>query len=114
MSKRAKILAVDFDGTLCKHDYPEIGPPTPVLSYVKQKKSEGWKIILWTCRGGEDLQEAIDWCKRIWGLEFDAINEDLPEIKEGSFGKTKSCKVFADLYLDDRNISIKEAIDGIS
>ena len=96
------IIAVDFDGTLCYHRYPDIGEAKSwVIDELKKKIVEGHKIILWTCRDGIMLDKAVAWCKD-WGVVFDAVNEDLPEIKD-SF-KYKSCKVYADVYLDDRNI----------
>lgn len=49
----AKVIAVDFDGTLCECKYPDIGAPvTPVIEYVKERKAAGDIVILWTCRGG--------------------------------------------------------------
>ena len=99
-----RIIACDFDGTLCEHKYPAIGEPKKniINLFIKMRRS-GYKIILWTCRGGEYLDEAIKWCKK-FGLEFDAVNDDLPEIK--SFNKLpKSCKVYADFYFDDKNVT---------
>lgn len=55
----------------------------------------------WTCRVGERLQEAVEWC-RGYGLEFDAVNENLPEIIE-CFG-TDTRKVCADIYIDDKMV----------
>jgi predicted mannosyl-3-phosphoglycerate phosphatase (HAD superfamily) len=100
------ILAIDFDGTLVKHAYPAIGEPNTHLIYkLKKLQEKGHKLILWTCRDKEELVEAVEWCKLI-GLIFDAVNDDLPEIKK-SF-KNKSLKIYADIYLDDRNISIQD------
>ncbi len=99
------IIAVDFDGTLCEHDYPEIGKPNiPLIVWLKKKQRQGAQLILWTCRSGRELEEAIDWAEIECGLVFSAVNEDLPEIKNSKFGQTKSCKVFAHLYIDDKNI----------
>ena len=99
-----KIIAVDFDGTLCENCYPDIGSArTEVIEYVKNEKQNGAKIILWTCRADELLEEAVEWC-RYHGLEFDAINENLPEIIEAFGGDTR--KVYADEYIDDRNLII--------
>jgi hypothetical protein len=99
------IICVDFDGTLCEHMFPKIGKPyTWVIEKLKIRKQLGDKLILWTCRDGKPLEEAIVWCKQ-FGLEFDAVNDDLPEIK-GSF-TFKSKKVYGDVYLDDRNITME-------
>lgn len=100
-----KIIAVDFDGTLCENCYPDIGSArTEVIEYVKNEKQNGVKIILWTCRSGDLLKEAVDWCKNNHGLEFDAVNENLPEIIKIFGGDTR--KIFAHEYIDDRNLII--------
>lgn len=103
------IIGIDFDGTLVKHDYPDIGEPNTKLIYKLKKLRElGHKVILWTCRDKKELEEAIEYCASV-GLIFDAVNDDLPEIKQ-SF-KNKSHKVYADIYLDDRNVSIEEFLN---
>ena len=91
------IVAVDFDGTLSlDSQYPNIGRFNTCLYEALMKlKGIGWSIVLWTCREGKELKEAVEWCK-MNGLEFDAINENPSHV---SF---KSRKVVADLYVDDR------------
>lgn len=96
------ILAVDFDGTLVENKFPSIGKPDYIISgMVKTYQNMGWKIILWTCRTGQTLQEAVDFCKEQLDLEFDAVNDNLPEVQQ-YFGESTR-KVFANMYLDDRN-----------
>lgn len=103
-----KIIAVDFDGTLCTHSFPCLGLPIkPIIDYILKEKAKGSKIILWTCRNGSLLQEAVEW-SREQGIEFDAVNDDIPELKLVEFGKVKSCKVYADEYLDDKAREIFE------
>ena len=101
------IIAVDFDGTLVEDKFPLIGSPNPVLiDYLKQQKSIGAKLILWTCRNGTALDNAVQFC-RFLGLEFDAVNENLPEVKTLFGGDTR--KVYADIYLDDKfTLFVKE------
>lgn len=97
-----KIIAVDFDGTLCENKWPEIGEPKwNVIDYISQEYIEGAKIILWTCREGRDLTQALLWCMR-QGLIFDAVNENLPEIIE-EFGSDRR-KIFAHEYIDDKAV----------
>ena len=94
------IIAVDFDGTLCESIWPGIGAPnTELIKTLKERKAKGDKIILWTCREGDKLKEAIDWCKDK-GLEFDAVNDNLQERKE-HWGNNPR-KIFADEYWDDK------------
>lgn len=98
------IYAVDFDGTLCIDQYPQIGEPRPsVIAFVKAERARGAKLILWTCRCGADLSAALEWCAER-GLTFDAVNENLPE----HIAKyNNDCrKVYADRYIDDRSIFI--------
>lgn len=96
------VIAVDFDGTLCEDKFPEIGAEIPLrVLTVKYMQQIGIKTILWTCRNGKPLEEAVEWCKQ-HGLEFDAINENLPEVKEKWGGDTR--KVWCDYYIDDKNM----------
>ena len=106
-----KIYAIDFDGTLCKNKYPNIGTPIQkVIDFVKDIKDKGNKIILWTCRTDDKLDEAIEWCKD-QGIEFDAINENLPEQIEKFGGDTR--KVNADYYIDDKVITIGDILNEV-
>lgn len=91
------IVAVDFDGTLSlDSQYPDIGQfNTPLYKALMRLRSIGWSIVLWTCREGKELKEAVVWCANN-GLEFDAINENPSHVP------FKSRKVVADMYIDDR------------
>ena len=91
------IVAVDFDGTLSLDaQYPNIGRfNTRLYEALMKLKGIGWSIVLWTCREGKELKEAVEWCANN-GLKFDAINENPPEVP------FKSRKVVADMYIDDR------------
>lgn len=97
-----KIIAVDFDGTLCEDKWPEIGEPNPyVINYILEEKENGARIILWTCRSGRDLDAALRWCKEM-GIVFDAVNANLPEVLD-ELAVGDSRKIFAHEYIDDRN-----------
>lgn len=99
------VIATDFDGTLCESIWPGIGAPNTVLiEDLKRRRVEGDKVILWTCREGDRLQEAIEWCKAK-GLEFDAVNDNLQEQKE-RWGNNPR-KIAADIYLDDKAIRLE-------
>lgn len=100
-----KIIAVDFDGTLFESNYPDIGRPIrKVIKWCRQRKREGCCLILWTCREGEALEEAVDACRSV-GLEFDYINQNAPEIIE-LHGGSDCRKIYADIYLDDHAIDV--------
>ena len=96
------IIAVDFDGTLCESCFPEIGRPNlELIRRLKANRLNGDKLILWTCRTRDNLAAAIAWC-RSFGLSFDAVNENLPEILALYGGDSR--KIFADVYIDDRSV----------
>ncbi len=97
------VFAVDFDGTLSFGRWPDCGPANDgLIEFLKKRKSNGDKIILWTCREGADLNSAVDWCAE-YGLSFDAVNDNLPEIVD-KYG-VNSRKVSCDFYIDDRSIA---------
>ena len=100
MENNYKIIAVDFDGTLCFSNWPELGEPNiPLIDFLKHWKKQGNKLILWTCRAGEELDSAVNWCLK-HNLEFDAINDNLPEVI-AHYGNN-SRKISCDYYIDDR------------
>lgn len=95
-------IAVDFDGTIVAHEYPKIGKEIPfAIETLKKLQREGHHIlILWTVREGELLEEAVAYC-RSRGLEFYAVNSDIPDEIECNGG---SRKLSVDLFIDDRNL----------
>ena len=105
MGNRKRAIAIDFDGTLCENNYPDIGEPNwNVIYQAIQEQKHGAGLILWTCREGNLLYDALKACAE-WGLYFDAINDSLPEWKE-HFGTTPR-KIGADEYWDDKARTVK-------
>ena len=97
-----KIIAVDFDDTLCYSDWPALGAPNErLIAYLRRWRDQGNKLILWTCRAGNALEDAIRWCHE-QELEFDAVNDNLPEIVE-LYGNN-SRKITCDYYIDDKAV----------
>ncbi len=69
------IIAVDFDGTIVDHGYPDIGAPVPgAFEWLKKWQEQGAKLILWTMRSNDALMQAVEFC-RTNGLEFYGVNE---------------------------------------
>lgn len=104
MSKQqyAKIVAVDFDGCLVTNNWPEIGEPIEqVIEQYRLERAAGTKFILWTCRSGKKLDDAVAWCAER-DITFDAVNEPLPEVLAVFDGDPR--KVFANEYWDDRAV----------
>jgi hypothetical protein len=96
------IIAVDFDGTIVEHKFPEIGAPLPgVFPWLRAWQDAGARLILYTMRsddredGRNYLTEAVEFCRQ-HGIEFWAVNQN-PE----QHTWTKSPKVYAQMYVDD-------------
>jgi len=99
-SKNTKILAIDFDGTIVDDAYPKIGKPRLfAFETLKKLQEKGHRLILWTYRSGQKLQEAVDFCAKN-GIEFYAVNKSYPE---EILDKNVSRKIHADIFIDDRN-----------
>lgn len=97
------VIAVDFDGTIVEHRYPEIGVERPFATQaLKMLIEDQHQLILWTVREGKLLDDAVEWCRKR-GVEFWAINKDYPE-EEKSKNQHYSRKLKADLWIDDRNV----------
>ena len=94
-------IAIDFDGTISDHLFPEIGEPVPgAFLYMHAFKKAGAELILWTMRSdgqknGNVLTDAVEFCRK-FGIEFHGINRD-PDQDEW----TSSPKAYAHVYIDD-------------
>lgn len=103
-----RIIAIDFDGTIVDHRFPEIGKLKPHARRVINKwYDNGTEIIIWTCRNNSDpecgpLSDTLAVRKFLEenGVKYTTINEQAPAIPF----RLHAPKVFADLYIDDRNV----------
>ena len=92
-------IAVDFDGTIVDHQFPDIGKEAPcAFRWMRRFQELGAKLILWTMRSdqqgcGNVLSDAIDYCREA-GIEFDFVNENPQHW-------TSSPKAYAHVYIDD-------------
>ncbi len=114
MTEQKFIVGVDFDGTIFGDEFPDTGPPNmAVINKIKEFQKHKCEIVLWTCREGDFLLDAVEKCKNI-GIEFDAINENSPsqvahmkEMQElhgqKSYGEFAKRKIYANVYVDDRS-----------
>ncbi|MFB9057959.1 BT0820 family HAD-type phosphatase [Mariniflexile ostreae] len=94
-------IAVDFDGTIVEDAYPKIGKPMLfAFETLKMLQQKGHRLILWTYRYGERLEEAVNFCKS-HGIIFYAVNQSFPE---EPYNEHISRKINADLFIDDRNV----------
>lgn len=94
----SKVIAVDFDGTIVQNKYPKIGKPLPfAFETLKLLQQDGHRLVLWTVRANDLLQEAVDYCRKN-GVEFYAVNQNYEGEKDGVR------KLNADIFIDDRNV----------
>ena len=95
-------IAVEFDGTNVEDRYPAIGRERPfALQTLRELQKRGFTLVLWTCRTGKELEEAVEFCRK-GGVTFFGVNECF----EGELysGVSVPRKIDADIYIDDRNI----------
>lgn len=103
------VVAVDFDGTLTVGDsfsndrnLEHTVPNMLLITVLLDLKAEHHiSLILWTCRHGTNLFKAVEFCRK-QSLEFDAVNFNLTKYVN-EFG-SDSRKIYADLYIDDKNL----------
>jgi hypothetical protein len=95
-------IAVDFDGTIVEHKYPEIGKEILfAFETLRALQKQKHQLILWTYRTGKELEEAVEFCRQN-GVEFYAVNKSYPE--EVFDEEVTSRKIEVDLFIDDRNV----------
>ncbi len=93
-------IAIDFDGTIVENDFPRIGRERIfAFDTLKALQEKGFLLILWTCRTGNDLTAAVEFCRQR-GVEFYAVNANY----DGEDPNDTARKVDADIYIDDRNL----------
>ncbi|MCK0203793.1 hydrolase [Ornithobacterium rhinotracheale] len=97
------IIAIDFDGTIAVSKFPEIlGLQFKVKKYIQKLKDDGHYIIIYTCRNGDNLTNAINFLLEN-GIPFDRINDNSPEnLRQYNSANTR--KVYADVYVDDKQV----------
>ena len=108
MAIRNALIAVDFDGTVVTHAYPEIGDDAGAVPVLKELTDNGCRLILFTMRHGKLLDDAIRWFRER-GIPLYAVNENPSQQRW-----TSSPKVHADLYIDDSSLGCPiRFVDGV-
>lgn len=101
------VINVDFDGTVVKHAYPEIGGEVGSVPVLKRIVNNGHKLILFTMRDGKELEDAVNWFKSndipLYGIQTN------PTQKEW----TSSPKAYAQLMIDDSALGCPIKYDKI-
>lgn len=94
------VIAVDFDGTVVKHRFPQIGDEVPnCVKVLKALQAKGYKLVLNTMRSdgpkGNFLSAAENWFRER-DIHLYGIN-----CNPNQWQWTSSPKVYAHLYIDD-------------
>ena len=97
------ILAIDFDGTIRKAKRAT-DKGNELMPHCKQVLEQLWiedfRLILWTCRSSDMLEDVIIFLKKHDILKyFECINENVIDIV---WWNTR--KIYADRYIDDLNL----------
>ena len=96
-----RVLAIDFDGTIVEHDFPDIGKIKPYAKEVINRLyDEGYYICIWSCRTGQELMNAKRWLKEN-DISYHKFNE---AIATEAVNFSSSPKIYANCYIDDSNI----------
>lgn len=89
------IIAVDFDGTCVTHEYPAVGKDIGAVPVLRELTDKGAKLILWTMRSGDGLEDAKEWFRKnnipLWGANTNPTQHTW----------SASPKAYAHLYIDD-------------
>lgn len=108
-------IAVDFDGTVVTHDFPNVGKDIGAVPVLKDLIKAGHKIILFTMRSHGNPAEQKGYGRSIMGhfLETDVLDDALNwfraneielfgiNVNPTQISWTKSPKVFAHVIIDD-------------
>jgi len=96
MSNQQVIIGVDFDGTVVRHRYPEVGEPCDgALEVLRECVRKGAKIVLWTMRSGSSLVDACMYLKDA-GIDIWGVNKNPHQ-----HTWTQSPKAYCNIYIDD-------------
>ena len=112
------IIAIDFDGTCVKHEFPRVGADIGAIPVLKELTTNGHKLILWTMRSrkreGTSEPNSLGWSNASEiKLESDVIRDaidwfsrnDIPlwavNINPNQASWTNSPKAYAQYYIDD-------------
>lgn len=101
------VLAIDFDGTIASHDYPNIGQLFPHAKECINElyDSERYDIVIWSTRVDQDQIDMVNFLNDN-GIKYHKINENIPGFtsKLQSLGLKTPRKIYYDILIDDRSL----------
>ncbi len=101
------IIAIDFDGTIVEHEFPNIGPlKLNAKEVINHLIDEGHQIIIWTCRTTQNafpgrpctIFDVANFLVEN-GILFHTINNNAVGLNF-----QPSPKIYADIYIDDKQL----------
>lgn len=112
LNHEERVYCLDFDDTIAYTQFPKIIKPLPYAIEVLKvlTKDPNSTIILWTCREGKYLQDALNFCE-LYGIKFDYVNENCK--RNLDLYKTDCRKVSADIYIDDHSYQGKRGVEKL-
>lgn len=95
-------ILVDFDDTIKPYNTANQEFCDDVVKTLLEAQSYGAVVVLWTCRSGDRLLSAIEYCESN-GLKFNEVNPTNP------FLPGYSQKAYGNIQLDDKG-GLEEAL----
>ena len=102
-------IVVDLDDTICytkNRDFNNSIPNKEVIDKINKLYNKGWKIIIFTARGGKSCKTLEEKEAKYRDVTERWLKKNNVKYNELMFGKPN-----ADYYVDDKNISIDEFIN---
>lgn len=109
--KAAKIVLVDFDGTLCHFAYPAMGKPIKGARYfMKGLMDRGLKPVIWSSRMSPQIYTREERLEAMAKIEAWCKEHEIPyhAIDSGDAGK-RLCLA----YVDDRGVYASGNFDAM-
>ena len=91
------IIAVDYDDTLIRGFEANLS----LISRLIGAQRHGHVVILWTCREGKSLAEALDVLAG-YGFRPSLVNQNAPAAVRHAGHDSR--KIYADVYIDDKAV----------
>lgn len=94
------VIAVDFDGTLVKDQFPNLGQPfIEGINTVNDMIEAGYEIVIWTAR--QELVPVMEHLKN-HGLNIDKVKINAHADYMLNRYESQGIKIGASIYIDDR------------
>lgn len=94
------IIAVDFDGTIQTN---KKAANIALIQYLITRQRNHDIVILWSCREGKNLSEAVQFCMK-HGFHPNYVNRNAPEVIRRMGHDSR--KIYADVYIDDKGMRL--------